>query len=114
LARLAGVRILTEIPNDSRRHLFEEFEGLPNRQQVYDIVKEQGAKVLLARFDPGVMTGRTPASSGWVRLGETDFYALPLNLPQYVPNHTPLTLPWPRTGQFYDVTGSTSRNKNAY
>lgn len=114
LARLAGVRILTEIPNDSHRHLFEEFEGLPNRQQVYDIVKEQGAKVLLARFDPGVMTGRTPASSGWVRLGETDFYALPLNLPQYVPNHTPLTLPWPRTGQFYDVTGSTSRNKNAY
>jgi hypothetical protein len=36
--------------------------------------------VLVGRFDPGEMTGRTPASTGWLRLGTTDFYALPLNL----------------------------------
>jgi hypothetical protein len=93
-ARLAGVRILTEVYNPTTKHLLEEFEGLPNRQQVYDIVKGQGAKVMVAQFDAGAMTGRTPASSGWVRLGETDFYALPLNLPQPATNAVPAALPW--------------------
>jgi hypothetical protein len=93
-ARLARVRILTEVYNTSSEHQLEELEGLPNRQQVYDIVKGQGAKVMVAHFDAGAMTGKTPASSGWVRLGETDFYALPLNLPQPATNAVPATLPW--------------------
>jgi hypothetical protein len=81
-ARLAGVRILTEVFNSGTPNLLAELEGLPNRQQVYDVVKAQGAKVIVAAFDPGLMTGETPASKGWVRLGGTNYYALPLNLPE--------------------------------
>jgi hypothetical protein len=101
--RLADVRVLTEVYNPDSKHLLEEFEGLPNRQQVDDVVKAQGAKVLVAAFDPGAVTGRTAASAGWIRLGESDLYALPLNLP--TPAHatpastTPATLPWDITGQ---------------
>jgi 4-amino-4-deoxy-L-arabinose transferase-like glycosyltransferase len=96
-ARLAGVRVLTEVYNSSSKHLLEEFEDLPNRQQVYEVVKGQGAKVMVAHFDPGAMTGRTPASSDWVRLGKTDFYAIPLNLPQPVPPEVPAHEPWSET-----------------
>jgi hypothetical protein len=94
-ARLAGARVLTEVYNPSAKNLLAELEGLPNRQQVYNIVKAQGAKVLVAYFDSGAMTGKTLASSGWVRLGETNFYALPLNLPQPAPAEMPVTLRWP-------------------
>jgi hypothetical protein len=94
-ARLAGARVLTEVYNPLAKNLLAELEGLPNRQQVYNIVKAQGAKVLVAYFDAGAMTGKTPASSGWVRLGETDFYALPLNLPQPAPAEMPAPLRWP-------------------
>jgi MFS family permease len=81
-ARLAGVRVLTEVFNSGTLNLLAELDGLPNRQQVYDVVKAQGAKVLVAVFEPGTMTGETPASKGWVRLGMTNYYALPLNLPE--------------------------------
>jgi 4-amino-4-deoxy-L-arabinose transferase-like glycosyltransferase len=94
-ARLAQVRVLTEVDNPTGNHLLEELEGLPNRQQVYDVVKGQGAKVMVGQFDPAAMTGRTPASSGWVRLGETDYYALPLNLPNPAPAELPATRLWP-------------------
>ncbi len=90
--RLAGVRVTTEVYNPRDQHLEEQLDGLPNHQQVYDLVKSQGAKVLVAYFDPGSMTGRTPGSQGWVRLGETNYYALPLNLT--VPQSTPVQLPW--------------------
>jgi ABC-type transport system involved in multi-copper enzyme maturation permease subunit len=90
--RVAHVRVLTEVYNPDAQHLLEEFEGLPNRQQVYDVLKAQGAKALVAYFDAGAMTGRTPASDGWVRLGETNFYAMPLNMT--VPAQLPVTLPW--------------------
>ncbi len=96
--RLADVRVLTEVYNPDPQHLLEEFEGLPNRQQVEDILKAQGAKVLVAAFDPGEMTGRTPASAGWIRLGDSDLYALPLTLPAPAPT-APATLPWDMTGQ---------------
>jgi hypothetical protein len=96
--RLADVRVLTEVYNPDAKHLLEEFEGLPNRQQVEDVVKAQGAKVLVAAFDPGEMTGRTPASAGWIRLGESDLYALPLNIPAPAPA-APATLPWDMSGQ---------------
>ena len=95
--RLANVRVLTEIYNPDATHLLEEFEGLPNRPQVEAVLKQQGAKVLVAAFDPGAMTGRTPASAGWIRLGESDLYALPLTIPVPAPT-APATLPWDITG----------------
>jgi len=95
--RLADVRVLTEVYNPDAKHLLEEFEGLPNRDQVDDVLKAQGAKVLVAAFDPGEMTGRTPASAGWIRLGESDLYALPLSIPEPAPA-PPATLPWDTTG----------------
>jgi len=95
--RLANVRVLTEVYNPDAQHLLEEFEGLPNRQQVEDVLKSQGAKVLVAAFDPGEMTGRTPASAGWIRLGDSDLYALPLNIAAPAPS-APVTLPWDMSG----------------
>jgi hypothetical protein len=78
-ARLAGVRILTEIyePNPP---LYPYLAAMPNRQQVYDVARRQGAKVLVGYFDPGLMTGTNPVSAGWHELGQTHFYALPLYL----------------------------------
>ncbi len=95
--RLADVRVLTEVYNPDAKHLLEEFEGLPNRQQVEDVLKAQGAKVVVASFDPGEMTGRTPASAGWIRLGESNLYALPLNIAAPAPG-APATLPWDMSG----------------
>jgi hypothetical protein len=79
-ARLAGVRILTEIyePNPP---LYPYLAAMPNREQVYDVARREGAKVLVGYFDPGLMTGTNPVSAGWHELGQTHFYALPLNLP---------------------------------
>jgi hypothetical protein len=77
-ARLAGVRILTEIyepipPLD--------LAAIPHREQAYDVARREGAKVLVGYFDPSLMSGNNPASAGWRELGQTHFYALPLNLP---------------------------------
>jgi hypothetical protein len=79
-ARLAGVRILTEIyePNPP---LYPYLAATPNREQAYDIARREGARVLVGYFDPGLMTGANPVSAGWHELGQTHFYALPLNLP---------------------------------
>jgi 4-amino-4-deoxy-L-arabinose transferase-like glycosyltransferase len=95
--RLANVRVLTEVYNPDAKHLLEEYEGLPNRQQVEDVLKSQGAKVVVAAFDPGEMTGRTPASAGWIRLGESSLYAYPLNITAPSPA-APATLPWDMSG----------------
>jgi hypothetical protein len=91
--RIAGVRMVTEVYNPDDAHLMQQLQGLPNRDQVYATVKAEGAKVLVAAFDPGEMNASEPASAGWQRLGETRFYALPLNLPvnEVV---TPATRPW--------------------
>jgi hypothetical protein len=79
-ARLAGVRILTEIyePNPP---LYPYLAAIPNREQAYDVARREGARVLVGYFDPGLMTGTNPVSAGWRELGQTHFYALPLNLP---------------------------------
>lgn len=101
-ARLAGVRILTEVYNPNG-NLFEQFAGLPNRQQVYDVLKGQGAKVLVAQFDPGAVSADSPAAAGWVRLGGTTLYAHPLALHDTLTpggrttSSTPATLPWTTT-----------------
>ncbi|MDQ2924299.1 MAG: hypothetical protein M3R43_01870 [Acidobacteriota bacterium] len=79
-ARLAGVRVLTEIYEPESKHLIDQLQAMPNLAQAYDAVRAQGAQVLVGRFDPGEMNAAHPASAGWVRLGETAFYALPLNL----------------------------------
>jgi hypothetical protein len=84
--------------NPDAKHLLEEFEGLSNRQQVYDVLKADGAKVVVASFDPGAMTGRSAAAAGWVRLGETDFYAYPLSIAAPAVG-APVTMGWDRTGQ---------------
>ena len=80
-ARIAGVRVLTEVYSSGGDDLLAQWEGLANRAQVESVLKSQGAKVLVARFDPGEMTHTTPGSAGWVRLGRSDFYALPIDLP---------------------------------
>lgn len=80
-ARLAGVRVLTEVYAPAPRHLIRQLQSLPNLSQVYNTVRAQGARVLVGYFDPGEMDPAVnPAASRWIRLGETNFYALPLNL----------------------------------
>jgi hypothetical protein len=89
-ARLAGVRILTEIyePNPP---LYPYLAATPNREQAYDVARREGAKVLVGYFDPGLMTGNNPVSAGWRELGQTHFYALPLNLPNETTEAAPAT-----------------------
>jgi len=83
-ARLARVRILTEVYNSNSTDLFSEWSALANRPQVQAILNAQQAKVLVAYFDPADLpstaSSPTPAVLGWRRLGTTNYYALPLNL----------------------------------
>ena len=83
-ARLAGVRILTEIYNPDVP-LNPYFVSMPNRTQAYDTLRRDGAKVLVGYFDPGLMTSSNPVAAGWRELGGTPFYALPLDLPATSP-----------------------------
>ena len=80
-ARLAGVRILTEIYKPAETPVYSALADMPNRDQVIDTVRSQGGKVLVGYFTPGVMTGTNPVSAGWRELDSSPFYALPLNLP---------------------------------
>ena len=61
--------------------LYPHLAAMPNRSEMYDVLRQQGVKVLVGYLDPGNMTGKDPVSAGWVQLGPTPFYALPLNLP---------------------------------
>ena len=98
-ARLAGVRILTEVYNPNP-NLFEQWAGLPNRAQVLDTIRSQNAKVLVAQFDPAAASINFAAAQGWIRLDNTDLYAYPLTLRDtLIPgarttSSTPATLPW--------------------
>ena len=76
-ARLAGVRILTEVYEPSLQ-LYPVLAAMPGRDRVYDLLRQQGAKVLVGSFDPGSMTGDNPVSAGWIRLGRSFYYALPM------------------------------------
>jgi hypothetical protein len=101
-ARLAGVRVLTEIYNPNGE-LFRQWAGLPNRAQVLDILRVQNAKILVAQFDPASLDDDPPAAQGWIRLDRTDLYAYPLTLRDTLtpgarhPSSTPATLPWNTT-----------------
>jgi len=78
-ARLAGVRIVDEIYAPEPKHLAMQLDTMPNRQQAYDALRSQGAKVIVGAFDPGEMNNAHPATEGWQRLGETRYYALRLS-----------------------------------
>jgi hypothetical protein len=103
-ARLAGVRILTEIYNPNG-NLFEQWAGLPNRQQALDVLRTQNAKVLVAQFDPGSFDPSSPAADGWIRLDDTSLYALPITLRDtldagaHTTSSTPATVKWNTTRQ---------------
>jgi hypothetical protein len=80
-ARLAGVRILTEIyDKDAPVPFF--LANLPNRDQAIEVVRQQGAKVLVADFGDIRTSDYDPEFfKNWRQLAGTTFYALPLNLP---------------------------------
>lgn len=78
-ARIAGVRIIDEIYAPEAKHLALQLDSMPNRQQAYDALRNQGAKVVVGAFDPGEMNSAHPATEGWQRLGETKYYALRLS-----------------------------------
>jgi hypothetical protein len=77
-ARLAGVRILTEI-YDPETPVYPFLSDLPNRDEVIATVRAQGAKVLVGDFDNARVSDSDPVFRGWRQLGDTTFYALPLN-----------------------------------
>ena len=77
-ARLAGARILTEVyAPDVEAYSF--LQTLPNRDQVISTVQGQGGKVLVADFGNARVSDADPFFRAWKRLGDTTFYALPLN-----------------------------------
>jgi hypothetical protein len=84
-ARLAGVRVLTEIYAPTPP-LYPVLAAMPNRDAVISLVRKQGDKVLIGYFSPGLMTGNTPVSAGWRELDSSPFYAYPLNLPTATPS----------------------------
>ncbi len=77
-ARLAGVRILTEI-YDPETPVPRFLAALPNRDQAIEVVRGQGAKVLVGDFGNFRVSDSDPAFRNWQQLGDTTFYALPLN-----------------------------------
>ena len=77
-ARLAGVRILTEI-YDPETPVYPFLSDLPNRDEVIATIRAQGAKILVGDFDNARVSDSNPAFRGWQQLGDTTFYALPLN-----------------------------------
>jgi hypothetical protein len=83
-ARLAGVRILDEI-YEPEAPLYPALAAESNRDQAYEALRHEGAKVLVGYFEPGTMNTASPVSAGWRELGGTPFYALPLNLPDVPP-----------------------------
>ena len=103
-ARLDGVRILTEVYNPNG-NLFAQWGGLPNRAQVFDILRAQNAKVLVAQFDAAEIALDPAAAQGWIRLDHTSLYAYPLKLRDTLtpdarhPSSTPATLEWNTTRQ---------------
>lgn len=76
-ARLAGVRILTEI-YDPAAPASTFLAGLPNRDQAIAIVRAQNAKVLVGDFGTARIDYSDPALRNWQQLDETTLYALPL------------------------------------
>jgi hypothetical protein len=77
-ARVAGVRILSEIYLP-KPFPYASLASTPNLPAAIETARKDGARLIVGYFDPTVMKGNDPATSGWVSLGNTDYYALPLN-----------------------------------
>ena len=77
-ARLAGARILTEV-YDPETPVPQFLAALPNREQAIAVVRGQGAKVLVGDFGNARVSDSDSAFRGWQQLGDTTFYAFPLN-----------------------------------
>ena len=93
-ARLAGVRILTEIYAPDGIPAYEFLATLPNRDQAIEVVRQQGAKVLVADFAGAPCRPASPGLQGWQQLGDSTLYELPLNVPEgTVPNVRPRAAP---------------------
>lgn len=75
--RLAHVRTTTEVFMD-HDHVAEALTAMPNRAAVYGALRAEGAPVLVGHFDPATLLTSSLAREGWQRLGNTGFYALPL------------------------------------
>lgn len=81
-ARLAGLRVLTEIYVPDGVSAYEFLTTLPNREQAIEVVRQQGAKVLVGDFAGAPVLPTPPALAGWQQLSDSTLYELPLNLPQ--------------------------------
>ena len=81
-ARLAGVRILTEI-YDPNPPVYPFLLALPNRDQAIATVRAQGAKVLVGNFDHARVSTSDPAFHDWHQLDDTTLYALPAKSPPH-------------------------------
>jgi hypothetical protein len=53
--------------------------ALPNRDQAIEVVRGQGAKVLVGDFGRDRVSDADPFFRNWRQLDDTSFYALPLN-----------------------------------
>ena len=76
-ARLAGVRILTEI-YDPNTPVESFLANLPDRTVALSVVQAQGAKVLVGDFSRARVSDTDVGFRDWHQLGDTTFYALPL------------------------------------
>ena len=76
-ARLDRLRITTEIyAGVTPAYAF--LAALPNRDQAIAVVRSQGARVLVADFGASRVSDSDPAFRNWRQLGNTTYYALPL------------------------------------
>jgi hypothetical protein len=80
-AHLAGVRILSEIYLPAP-FPYASLADTPNLPAAIDAARRNGARILVGYFDPVVMKGNDPTTAGWVSLGDTAYYMLPLNPPK--------------------------------
>ncbi|MDE1154613.1 MAG: hypothetical protein PW735_02665 [Acidobacteriaceae bacterium] len=94
-ARLADVRITSEIYAPESRHLLAAWQDLPEAQRLSALraLHEAGARVLVAYFGPGEAAHQSAEASGWRQLGETPYFALPVTAT--LPAPAPVaTTPW--------------------
>lgn len=89
-ARLAGLRVLTEIYAPDGIPAYEFLTTLPNREKAIEVVRQQGAKVLVADFSGAPVLPTPPGLASWQQLGDSTLYELPLNVPNgTVPKRPP-------------------------
>ncbi|HEX3572915.1 MAG TPA: hypothetical protein VHU44_19005 [Acidobacteriaceae bacterium] len=88
-ARLAQLRIVSEIYDPYSIPAYEYLATMPNRDRAIDAIRSTGAKVLVADFAAARVTPADPAMQQWRQLGQSTLYELPLNLPPNTEPHTP-------------------------